>query len=87
MTARSSGKARRALQSHTAAQAIHARVADPDPHDVGEAFDITAYVKASRHAQHLPKTVDDPAVLERLIALLRVAQLSEHQEASEPAQE
>ncbi len=55
---------------HTSGKAEHNRVADP----VGQSFDIAAYVKESRHAQHLPETVDDPAVLDRLIALLRVAE-------------
>ncbi len=59
MTARSSGNTRRALVAHEA----------------GEAFDITTHVKASRRAQGLPETVNDPAVLERFIALLRVAGL------------
>jgi hypothetical protein len=64
MTARFPGKAR---------QALHHRVADPQ--DVGQSFDIADFVKASRRAQQLPETVDDPAVFERLIALLRVAAL------------
>ena len=62
MTARSSGEARRTPQCHTA----------------GSPFDIADYVRASRRAQQLPESVDDPAVLERLISLLRLAE-PEHQ--------
>ena len=39
------------------------------------AFDIADYVKTSRRAQRLPDTVNDPAVLERLISLLHRAHL------------
>ena len=76
MTARPSSEARRSGRCHAPSQGAGQR-----------AFDIHAYVKASRLAQHLPETVDDPAVLERLIALLRVAQLAACQDASELAQE
>ena len=62
------------MTTHTSGKAEHDRVADP----VGDSFDITAYVRASRRAQQLPETVDDPAVLERLIALLRVAEFEKH---------
>ena len=67
MTARSPGKARRVSQTHGA---VHGRVAD-----AGGPFNIADYVKASRRAQQLPETVDDPAVFERLIALLQAAEL------------
>ncbi len=75
MTARSSGNARRAREIHAPIQALHAQPADPHQPCAGQLFDIVAYVKTSRRAQQLPETVDDPAVLERLISLLRVAEL------------
>jgi hypothetical protein len=75
MTARPSSKAK---PVHLPLKAVHDRVAVSDPQNAGESFDITAYVKASRRAQQLPETVDDPAVLERLIALLRVAEFEKH---------
>jgi hypothetical protein len=76
MTARSSGKAKRVHHPRTA---VRDRVAGSDPQNAGKSFDITAYVKASRRAQRLPENVDNPAVLERLIALLHVAELEKRQ--------
>jgi hypothetical protein len=70
MTARSSGRARRAPRTHAAAPLVHDQTAN-----AGKSFDIADYVKTSRRAQQLPESVDDPAVLERLIALLQAAEL------------
>ena len=70
MTARSPGSARRAPRTHAAAPVVRDQTAN-----AGKSFDIADYVKTSRRAQQLPESVDDPAVLERLIALLQAAEL------------
>jgi hypothetical protein len=50
-------------------------------HDVEETFEVIAYVQASRRAQQLPETVNDPAVLERVSSLLRVAGLERQRDS------
>lgn len=34
-------------------------------------MDVEEWVRKSREKQHLPPTIEDPAILEQLVALLR----------------
>jgi hypothetical protein len=79
MTARSAGKAHRAPECHATPPPSLDQLTVLGLQDAGETFDIAGYVRASRSSQQLPATVSDPAVLERLVALLRVAVLEQPQ--------